>query len=257
MSFDLLLAGGEIVFPGVGVRTGSVAVKDGRIAALLAPGEQESAREVIDCRGKWVMVDLGMTFADPNSPGVDLVLPDLAFIEERRKDLLGVVLTHGHEDHIGAIPYLALDLGVPLYATPFTAGLIRRKLEEEGIEFKYNQKIDVTKLPEGFDAYVVSTGTPTARDLKIPGRELKGVYFALELLSRFKIPVVYDERRDAVIFRPFQGISVGVVAENERYFYGRNTGVDYSLEVRAAPRNEYRNAHFLHFDFPEVLALFE
>jgi len=62
--------------------------------------------------------------------------------------------------------------------------------------------------------------------------------------------VVYDERRDAVIFRPFQGIGVGVVAENERYFYGRNTGVDYSLEVRAAPRNEYRNAHFLHFDFP-------
>ena len=59
-----------------------------------------------------------------------------------------------------------------------------RLLEEEGIEFRYNQQIDVTKLPEGFDAYVVSTGTPTARDLKIPGRELKGVYFALELLSQ-------------------------------------------------------------------------
>ncbi len=58
MSFDLLLAGGEIVFPGVGVRTGSVAVKDGRIAALLAPGEQVSAKEVIDCRGKWVMPGL-------------------------------------------------------------------------------------------------------------------------------------------------------------------------------------------------------
>jgi len=58
MSFDLLLAGGEIVFPGVGVRTGSVAVKDERIAALLAPGEQASAREVIDCRGKWVMPGL-------------------------------------------------------------------------------------------------------------------------------------------------------------------------------------------------------
>lgn len=58
MSFDLLLAGGEIVFPGVGVRTGSVAVKDGRIAALLAPGEQASAKEVVDCRGKWVMPGL-------------------------------------------------------------------------------------------------------------------------------------------------------------------------------------------------------
>jgi ribonuclease J len=74
-----------------------------------------------------------MTFADPSLPGVELVLPDLQFIEDRRDDLLGVILTHGHEDHIGAIPYLAADLGVPLYATPFTAGLIRRKLEEEGI----------------------------------------------------------------------------------------------------------------------------
>ena len=86
------------------------------------------------CRGKWVMVDLGMTFADPSYPGVDLILPDLSFIEERRDDLLGIVLTHGHEDHIGAIPYLAADLGVPLYATPFTAGLIRGKLIEEGID---------------------------------------------------------------------------------------------------------------------------
>ncbi len=85
------------------------------------------------CRGKWIMCDLGMTFADPSLPGVELVLPDLQFIEDRREDLLGIILTHGHEDHIGAIPYLAADLGVPLYATPFTAGLIRRKLEEEGL----------------------------------------------------------------------------------------------------------------------------
>ncbi len=92
------------------------------------------------CQGKWIMVDLGMTFADPAYPGIDLILPDLTFIEENRKDLLGIVLTHGHEDHIGAIPYLAADLGVPLYATPFTAGLIAGKLEEEGLtgEVKLN-----------------------------------------------------------------------------------------------------------------------
>ncbi len=86
------------------------------------------------CDGKWVMVDLGMTFADPGYPGIDLILPDLEFIEKRADKLLGIVLTHGHEDHIGAIPYLAGDLDVPLYATPFTAGLIRRKLEEAGLE---------------------------------------------------------------------------------------------------------------------------
>jgi ribonuclease J len=85
------------------------------------------------CQGKWVMVDLGLTFGGADYPGVELILPDLEFIEDRKKDLLGIVLTHGHEDHIGAVPYLANDLGVPLYATKFTASLIRRKLEEEGI----------------------------------------------------------------------------------------------------------------------------
>ena len=86
------------------------------------------------CDGKWVMVDLGMTFADPGYPGIDLILPDLDFIEKQSKNLLGIVLTHGHEDHIGAIPYFAAELDVPLYATPFTAGLIRRKLAEAGLE---------------------------------------------------------------------------------------------------------------------------
>ena len=85
------------------------------------------------CQGKWVMVDLGITFSNSEYPGTELILPDLEFIEERSKDLLGIVLTHGHEDHIGAIPYLAAELGVPLYATPFTAALIRGKLQEQGL----------------------------------------------------------------------------------------------------------------------------
>ena len=97
------------------------------------------------CRGKWIMCDLGMTFADPSLPGVELVLPDLQFIEDRREDLLGILLTHGHEDHIGAIPYLAADLGVPLYATPFTAGLIRRKLEDEGL----SKEVKLNVIPMG------------------------------------------------------------------------------------------------------------
>ncbi|MFZ2998491.1 ribonuclease J [Sphingobium sp.] len=101
--------------------------------ALGGSGEIGMNVNLYGCQGKWVMVDLGLTFADSNYPGVELILPDLSFIEDRRDDLLGIVLTHGHEDHIGAIPYLAADLGVPLYATPFTAGLIRLKLEEEGL----------------------------------------------------------------------------------------------------------------------------
>jgi ribonuclease J len=101
--------------------------------ALGGSGEIGMNVNLYGCQGKWVMVDLGLTFSDPGYPGVELILPDLSFIEERRADLLGIVLTHGHEDHIGAIPYLAADLDVPLYATPFTAALIRGKLEEEGL----------------------------------------------------------------------------------------------------------------------------
>jgi ribonuclease J len=104
--------------------------------ALGGSGEIGMNVNLYGCQGKWVMVDLGLTFADPGYPGVDLILPDLDFIERQAKNLLGIVLTHGHEDHIGAIPYLAADLGVPLYATPFTAGLIRGKLDEEGLSRK-------------------------------------------------------------------------------------------------------------------------
>ena len=100
--------------------------------ALGGSGEIGMNVNLYGCQGKWIMVDCGITFADPNYPGVELFLPDLAFIEERIDDLLGIVLTHGHEDHIGALPYLAEDLGVPLFASPFTAGLIAGKLEEEG-----------------------------------------------------------------------------------------------------------------------------
>ena len=101
--------------------------------ALGGSGEIGMNVNLYGCRGQWLMVDLGLTFADPTYPGVDLILPDLEFIEKQQDRLAGIILTHGHEDHIGALPYLAHDLKVPLYATPFTAGLIAGKLEEEGL----------------------------------------------------------------------------------------------------------------------------
>ena len=101
--------------------------------ALGGSGEIGMNVNLYGCKGKWIMVDLGMTFSGTEYPGVDLVFADLDFIEERRKDLIGIVLTHAHEDHIGAVPYFAGELGVPLYATPFTADLVARKLEEAGL----------------------------------------------------------------------------------------------------------------------------
>ena len=101
--------------------------------ALGGSGEIGMNVNLYGCEGKWLMVDLGMTFGANEYPGTELVFADLDFIEERVKDLIGIVLTHAHEDHIGAVPYFAADLGVPLYATPFTAKLVNEKLEEAGI----------------------------------------------------------------------------------------------------------------------------
>ena len=101
--------------------------------ALGGSGEIGMNVNLYGCRGQWIMVDLGLTFADASYPGIDLILPDLEFIEQQQRNLIGVVLTHGHEDHIGALPYLGEELKAPLYATPFTAGLIAGKLEEEGL----------------------------------------------------------------------------------------------------------------------------
>lgn len=109
--------------------------------ALGGSGEIGMNVNLYGCDGKWLMVDLGMTFSGNEYPGVDLVFADLDFIEMNREDLIGIVLTHAHEDHIGAVPYFAQDLGVPLYATPFTAGLVRAKLEEAGIAGEVELKV--------------------------------------------------------------------------------------------------------------------
>ncbi|MEO1136407.1 MAG: ribonuclease J [Pseudomonadota bacterium] len=81
---------------------------------------------------QWVMIDCGVTFGDLSTPGIDLICPDPAYILEEKEALHGLLLTHGHEDHIGAVALLAPKLGCPIYATPFTAALVARKLEEYG-----------------------------------------------------------------------------------------------------------------------------
>lgn len=109
--------------------------------ALGGSGEIGMNANLYGCDGKWIMLDLGVSFGSQDYPGIDIVMPDLEFIEDRKDDLLGIILTHGHEDHIGAIPYLAADLGVPLYANRFTAGLIAQKLAEEGLEKEVELKV--------------------------------------------------------------------------------------------------------------------
>jgi len=92
---------------------------------------------------KWIVVDLGITFGDQTTPGIEVILPDPTYIEEYADDILGIVLTHAHEDHIGAVAWLWPRLKAPVYATPFTAFLLREKLRDAGIL----DEVDITEVP--------------------------------------------------------------------------------------------------------------
>ncbi|WP_331255729.1 ribonuclease J [Candidatus Bealeia paramacronuclearis] len=96
-------------------------------------------------QGKWIMVDMGITFDD--TPGIEVVMPDITFLEEIKDDLLGLVLTHAHEDHYGAIQYLWTKIKCPIFATPFTAEMLKYKTKEAGI----NPPVHVIPLGGGID----------------------------------------------------------------------------------------------------------
>ncbi|MEE9141024.1 MAG: ribonuclease J [Alphaproteobacteria bacterium] len=93
-------------------------------------------------QGQWLMVDLGITFGDEAAPGIDVILPDPGFIVGQRERLAGLVLTHAHEDHIGAVPHLWPQLRCPIYATPFTARVLREKFEYTGLT-----EAEITEVP--------------------------------------------------------------------------------------------------------------
>lgn len=95
--------------------------------------------------GAWMIVDCGVTFGDPLYPGVDVMTADPAFIEDQRDKLAGLLVTHAHEDHVGAVAHLWPRLECPVYATPFTLAVLRRKLEEAGLA----GKVPLHEIPLG------------------------------------------------------------------------------------------------------------
>src|SRR6059036_3483413 len=90
---------------------------------------------VVEYEGRIVVVDTGLMFSAPDQLGIDLVLPDFAYLRDRADDIEAIVLTHGHEDHVGALPYVLREIGLmpPIYGGALTIGLVRSKLEEHKI----------------------------------------------------------------------------------------------------------------------------
>ncbi|MBP6770113.1 MAG: ribonuclease J [Reyranella sp.] len=113
--------------------------------ALGGAGEIGMNLNLYGTAGKWLMVDLGIGFADSTMAGVEVVMPDPEFIVERRHDLVGIVLTHAHEDHLGAVADLWPRLKAPVYATPFAASVLKRKLIDAGLR----DQVPVTEIPLG------------------------------------------------------------------------------------------------------------
>ena len=129
-------------------------------------------------RGKrdWIMVDLGVTFGRQDEPGIELITPDISFIEQHRDRLHGLLLTHGHEDHIGAVGHLWPRLKCPIYATPFTAALVKSKLAEQGLleQVKLNiiepdAHIDVGPFSIDYICLTHSIAEPSAMAIEVNG----------------------------------------------------------------------------------------
>ena len=124
---------------------------------------------------KWIIVDMGVSFADDSLPGIDLIMPDAGFIIDKKDDLLGIVLTHAHEDHIGAVAHIWPDLKCKMYATPFTATLILEKFKEKKIDISpylnivpLNSQIKLGNFEIDFVTLTHSILEPNGLSIKTP-----------------------------------------------------------------------------------------
>ena len=128
---------------------------------------------------KWIVVDCGVLFGrEAATPGVDLIVPDISFLAERCEDVLGIIATHAHEDHIGAIHLLWPMLKCPVYATPFTAKLIEGKLEEAELTGRVSVKVlplqgHLTLGPFELELISLTHSIPEPNAVAIPGPAAK------------------------------------------------------------------------------------
>ena len=119
-----------------------------RIIPLGGLGEIGKNMTVIEFGNDLLLIDCGMGFPDEDMYGIDVVLPDITYLRNNASRIRGLIITHGHEDHIGAVPYVLKELDIPIYTTPLTAALIELKLEEH--DLLYNTQIFTKKAGSVF-----------------------------------------------------------------------------------------------------------
>ena len=204
-------------------------------------GEVGKNMTVYECNGDMIIVDCGLVFPDSDMYGVDMVIPDFTFVVQNKDKIKGLLITHGHEDHIGSIPYLLQKLDLPIYGTRLTCGLIRNKLEEFGlagrtkfVEITPRQKIrskeaaadfheaetvaaakDLAAKIEGKTVTIKAKGGASGRlHGKVTGKEVADALAQLAgaPIDKKKIELETKDIKDAGVFNGKVRLHVGVVA---------------------------------------------
>ncbi|HEX8100056.1 MAG TPA: ribonuclease J, partial [Actinomycetota bacterium] len=147
---------------------------DPRLAFLGGLGEIGRNMAALEMEGRILLIDAGLSFPEIDMPGIDLVLPDFQYLRENRDRVHAVVLTHGHEDHIGAVPYLLREFSLPIYGTKLTLALLQGKLEEHRVR-------DRAEFREIVPRQEVRTGPFTMRFYRVSHSIPDGVAVAIDL----------------------------------------------------------------------------
>lgn len=126
---------------------GKIVTKKSKLRIIPLGGLDEIGKNMtlIEYGNEMIMVDCGMAFPDDDMPGVDLVINDISYVEKNRQKLKGIFLTHGHEDHIGGLPYFLRQINVPVYGTRLTLGLVEHKLKEHNLL----SKVELVRVKAG------------------------------------------------------------------------------------------------------------
>lgn len=142
-----------------------------RIVPLGGLGEIGLNLMVVECSGRAIVIDTGVMFPEERTLGLGVMAPDLAYLEQSRPEILGIVLTHAHEDHVGALPHLLRRFNVPVYGTAVTLAFARRRLDEEGLVGARMNTIEPRRAfelgPFGIEPIRVTHSTPDSVALAV------------------------------------------------------------------------------------------